>query len=131
MSLLNKLFGNNSSSENKEVKNIPWKNLTSIDQLMEIKETSKTKTVAVFKHSTRCGISRMVLGQFEREFDIADNDVDLYYLDLLNYRNISDEIAARFQVFHQSPQLLVIKNGVSVFDTSHHGIDANLLKNYI
>ncbi|MBA3986882.1 MAG: DUF2847 family protein, partial [Flavobacteriales bacterium] len=81
MSLLNKLFGNNSSSENKEVKNIPWKNLTSIDQLMEIKETSKTKTVAVFKHSTRCGISRMVLGQFEREFDIADNDVDLYYLD--------------------------------------------------
>ncbi len=130
MSLLNKLFGTNTSSENKEIKNIPWKNLTSLDQLTEIEKISKIKPVAIFKHSTRCGISRMVLGQFERELDIEDNTTELYYLDLLNYRNISDEIASRFQVFHQSPQLLVIKNGVSVFDASHQSIAAQDLKKY-
>lgn len=129
MSLFKNLF--NSDKTEKEIKNpLPWKSLTSISQLEEIMESSKTKPIVIFKHSTRCGISRMVLGQFEREFDITDNVVDLYYLDLLSYRNISDEIAARFQVFHQSPQLLVIKNGVSVFDASHNGIAAADLKKH-
>lgn len=121
MSLFKNLFNSNKPQE-KPQNPFPWKPLTSAIQLDEILELSKTKTVLIFKHSTRCGISRMVLSRFEES--LADNpeEVLLYYLDLLNYRAISDEIAARFQVMHQSPQLLVIKNEVCVNHGSHYEV---------
>ena len=121
MSLLNKLFGG--SSEPKEEKILPWIALTSLEQLVTIAENSKTKTQVIFKHSTRCGISSMVIKQFEKAYDLSENNLDLYYLDLLNYRNVSNEIAIKFKVMHQSPQLLVIKNGVVVAHDSHGAIN--------
>lgn len=125
MSLLNKLFGG--SKEPKEEKVLPWISLTSLEQLVSIQETSKTKTQIVFKHSTRCGISRMVMNQFIESYGLNENNADLYYLDLLNYREISNEIANRFNVFHESPQLLIIKNGITVSNASHGAInDINL-----
>ena len=121
MSLLNKLFGG--SSEPKEEKILPWIALTSLEQLVTIAENSKTKTQVIFKHSTRCGISSMVIKQFEKAYDLSENNLDLYYLDLLNYRDVSNEIAIKFKVMHQSPQLLVIKNGVVVAHDSHGAIN--------
>ncbi len=64
----------------------------------------------------------MVIKQFEKLFSEEHQNLKVYYLDLLNYRNISDEVGYTFQVMHQSPQLLVIKNGVSVHDASHYDI---------
>ncbi len=90
-------------------------------------ELSPQQPVAIFKHSTRCSISRMALKQFENEFDL-EGSVTPYYLDLLNHRDISNEIATRFQVYHQSPQLLLIKEGKSIYDASHSDIDAVELK---
>ena len=121
MSLLNKLFGG--SSEPKEEKILPWIALTSLEQLVTIAENSKTKTQVIFKHSTRCGISSMVIKQFEKAYDLSENNLDLYYLDLLNYRDVSNAIAIKFEVMHQSPQLLVIKNGVVVAHDSHGAIN--------
>ena len=108
------LFGNKT-----EAKHLNWKRLTEMNQLDDIEVTSQKKPVVIFKHSTRCGISRMVFNQFEANADFEEDDVDLYYLDLLSYRNISNEIAERFQVFHQSPQMLIIKNGQVVHHSSH------------
>lgn len=121
MGLFNKLF--NSTSEPKVEKTLPWIPLTTSQQLRDIEAKSKTKTQIIFKHSTRCGISRMVKNQFEEAYDLDKNDLDLYYLDLLNYRDISNEIAAKFQVMHESPQVLVIKNGVVVAHQSHGAIN--------
>ena len=72
----------------------------------------------------------MALKQFENEFDLdsLDQKVLLYFLDLLEYRGISNEIAVRFNVIHQSPQLLLIQNGKSVYAVSHSDIDAEELK---
>jgi len=120
MGIFNKLF--NGSSEPKEEKVLPWIPLNTIEQLDVITEKSKTKTQLIFKHSTRCGISRMVMNQFVSAFDV-DNNVDLYYLDLLSYRDVSNEVGYKFQVMHQSPQLLVIKNGVVVAHASHGAIN--------
>ena len=105
-----------------EVKHLNWKSLTEVSQLNDIEDASQTKPVVIFKHSTRCGISRMVFNQFEANADIDDNAVELYYLDLLSYRGISDQIAERFQVVHQSPQMLVIKNGQIVYHSSHSAV---------
>ena len=118
--MFGKLFGG--SKAPKEEKVLPWKNLTEVSQLSEIERLSLGKTQVIFKHSTRCGISSMVMNQFIDAFDV-DSNLDLYYLDLLNYREVSNETGYKFQVMHQSPQLLVIKNGVVVMHASHGAIN--------
>lgn len=120
MTMFGKLFGG--SKEPKEKKILPWKNLTTVSQLDEIAKLSLGKTQVIFKHSTRCGISSMVMNQFVAAFDL-DINLDLYYLDLLSYRDVSNEAGFKFQVMHQSPQLLVIKNGVVVAHASHGAIN--------
>lgn len=122
MSIFNSLFG--SSEEKKETTSkINWIPLQFLGQLDEMVAISEQKPVVIFKHSTRCSISRFALKQFEKEFALEDK-VDAYFLDLLEHRDISNEIASRFGVYHQSPQLLLIKNGKSVYDVSHDAIDA-------
>lgn len=122
MGVFSSLFGA-SENEKKSASKIKWVPLVDLGQLNEIILSSSEKPVVIFKHSTRCSVSRMALKQFENEFDL-DQKVTLYFLDLLEYRAISNAIAEHFKVQHQSPQLLLIKNGVSVYDVSHSAIDA-------
>lgn len=129
MSLFNSVFGNSKTPDNSK-NNINWIPLTDLVQLNEIIELSNEKPVAIFKHSTRCSVSRMALKQFENEFNSADS-VETYFLDLIAYRDVSNEIATRFQVVHQSPQLVLIKEGKSVYNASHSDIDAQELKSKI
>jgi bacillithiol system protein YtxJ len=126
MTLFKSIFGD-SENNNSNASKINWIELTDLGQLNEIMDLSHEQPVAIFKHSTRCSISRMALKQFENEFDL-EGSVTPYFLDLLNHRDISNEIATRFDVYHQSPQLLLIKEGKSVYDASHSDIDAEELK---
>ena len=130
MGLLNKIFGSNeTTSEDNKV--IPWNQLNSFEQLDQIKEESKSKPVAIFKHSTRCGISRMVIKQFESNYKIESDQLKLYYLDLLSFREVSNEVGYTFQVMHQSPQLIVIKNTETVAHASHYEINSINLEQFI
>lgn len=114
-----------------EIVEVPWHLITSSDQIDELVAESSNKPVVIFKHSTTCGISRMVLRSFEKNYALSEEDIKLYFLDLKQYRSISNEIAERFQVHHESPQLIVIKNGKTVHHDSHQGIDADHLKQFI
>lgn len=120
--MLKKIFGKSSSEKKVKQSNVNWIPLTSLEQLDEIKNQSKTESIFIFKHSTRCGISSMVIKRFEALFQEEHQHLKVYYLDLLNYRSVSDEVGYAFQVMHQSPQLIVIKNEVSVFHASHYDI---------
>ncbi|HZW78566.1 MAG TPA: bacillithiol system redox-active protein YtxJ [Flavobacteriaceae bacterium] len=104
---------------------IPWHIISDERMLDEIIEESEKVPVLIFKHSTRCGISRAVLKIFERNYKLNEDQLKLYFLDLLQYRDISNRIASRFGVQHESPQILIIKGGKSIYDTSHHSIDAD------
>lgn len=121
MSFLDKIFGSNNEESTPSKMN--WLSLANSDQLEDIAQLSNEKQVLIFKHSTRCSISRMALKQFENEFDLSDKIVP-YFLDLLEFRSISNEIAERFGVVHQSPQLIVIQNGKAIYNVSHSDIDA-------
>ena len=108
-----------------------WMPLISVEEINTIKEISKNQYILIFKHSTRCGISRMVIKQFESLFSEENKQLKVYYLDLLNFREVSSKLSEVFQVIHQSPQLLVIKNGISVYDESHFGITKVNLSKFI
>ncbi|RVT74968.1 bacillithiol system redox-active protein YtxJ [Flavobacterium sufflavum] len=122
MSFLKNIFGSEETPKQQESK-MNWEILTDVDQLGEIIFNSNEKPAVIFKHSTRCSVSRMALKQFENEFDLQDK-ITPYFLDLITYREISNEIANRFNVYHESPQILLIKDGQSVYDASHSDIDA-------
>jgi len=130
MGLFKSLFGNRTTEE-KEVKQLPWIPLNSESQLDDINTKSHTTPQLIFKHSTTCGISRMVLNMFQESYDLEVGDADLYFLDLHAFRGISNEVAIRFQVLHQSPQLLVVKNGETTFHTSHGAISEVDLKTLV
>lgn len=98
-----------------------WKELTAIDQLDQLIEESKNSPVLIYKHSTSCSVSRMALDRLERKWDLEGTKT--YFLDLLSYRPLSNAIAERFQVVHESPQVLVIENGKAVYDSSHFDIN--------
>lgn len=103
-----------------------WNNLTNLSQLDLIDEESATKKVMIFKHSTRCSISDASLGRMERKWNDANEEkLKPYYLDLIEHRNISNAIAERYQVMHESPQALIISNGKCMFSQTHMGIDIN------
>ena len=125
MSFFKNIF-NSSDEKDSNEKKIDWKELTDIGQLNEISTISNEKPVAIFKHSTRCSVSRMALKQFENEFNSSDK-VTPYFLDLIAHRDISNEIASRFGVHHQSPQLILIKEGKAIYHVSHSDIDAEEL----
>lgn len=97
-----------------------WLPLNAENQLELIRDASFSKPQVIFKHSTTCSISKMALSRFEREQ--APATIDFYYLDLLNHRSISAAVTEIFQVHHESPQVLLIKNGACVYDESHYGI---------
>ena len=115
MSKLGKLFGSN--SEKKESPTFNWIPLITKEQLDNLNENA-----VLFKHSTRCVISRSVIKSFENQSRELEGKVSFYYLDLLNYKDISAAIAEKFQVLHQSPQVVVVKNGELVGHGSHDNI---------
>lgn len=97
-----------------------WTPLQSMEQLNEIVTNSGTSTTLLFKHSTRCSISTVALERLNKS-SLSDR-VTAYLLDLLSYREISNAIATRLQVPHESPQVLLIKNGECFYDESHLSI---------
>ncbi len=124
MSFFNKIFG---SSEEEKSSETFWKVIETEEDLDQAIAESHTKKVAIFKHSTSCFISKTVLKNFEREVRDSDKNVSYYFLDLLAHRNLSNKIADSLDVTHQSPQLLVLENGISVKNASHQSISVDLL----
>lgn len=108
-----------------------WNTLTETTQLELIKSESALHPVLIFKHSTRCSISRTVLDRLERNWNQEDlRNLKPYYLDLLTFRNVSNEVSQVFQIEHESPQVLIIEKGKAVYTNSHFGIDYAALKEF-
>lgn len=104
-----------------------WVSLTTEKQLEEIDKLSyspEIKGILLFKHSTRCSISSMALSRLERNLKVS-NILPIYLLNLLDYRSVSQHIAEHYQITHESPQVLVIKNGKCIYTASHSEINAD------
>jgi len=100
-----------------------WMELKSLEQVKEINSLSAHKKVMLFKHSTRCSISSAALGRIERNWKPEyENEMICYFLDLIQFRELSNHIAENYEVIHQSPQALVIRNSKCTLSQSHNQI---------
>ncbi|NBB89366.1 MAG: bacillithiol system redox-active protein YtxJ [Bacteroidetes bacterium] len=100
-----------------------WDNLTSSDDLKEAIRRSDNTPVAIFKHSTRCGISHEIMSTLSDQTQKSELNIPFYYLDLIAHRDLSQAIAQQLDVPHQSPQLILIHKRKAINHASHHAID--------
>ncbi len=107
---------------------LQWHELTAREQLDDLKTVSATTPCFIFKHSTRCNISSIAKFRLEENWAFDASVVRPFYLDLLNHRDLSGQIAEDFQVFHESPQVLLIVGGECVYDASHLDITVDELQ---
>lgn len=105
-----------------------WNHLTELSQLDQLAEESNSNPILIFKHSRSCSISGTTLNRLERNWTL-DSNAKVYFLDLLTFRDISNAVAEKFGVQHESPQVLIIENGKSVYDRSHFDINFGDIKN--
>ncbi len=120
MGIIKNLFGDKSEAGNKSA--INWINLESMTDVEGMIDQSERNTVIVFKHSNRCGISSSVLRKFEKKISTSVTDRKLFYFLNVKHRDVSNEIARRFSVRHESPQLLIVKNNEVIKHDSHYNI---------
>ena len=103
-----------------------WKIITEEDQIEAIREQSNERPQIIFKHSTRCSISSVAKSRLDKAAE--PEGMDFHYLDLIRYRSISNKISQDFDVHHESPQILLIKNGECIYDESHLSISIDEVK---
>ena len=103
-----------------------WKIITEEHQIEEIRAQSNERPQIIFKHSTRCSISSVAKSRLDKASE--PEGMDFYYLDLIRYRTISNKISQDFDVHHESPQILLIKNGECIYDESHLSISIDEVK---
>jgi bacillithiol system protein YtxJ len=108
-----------------------WNTLDNLTQIEAIKERSNTVPCLLFKHSTRCEISSIAKFRLEQQWGNLGDNIEPYYLDLIAHRNISSQLAETFEVYHESPQVLLIHNGECIFDASHLDISVQEIQECI
>jgi bacillithiol system protein YtxJ len=108
-----------------------WIKIDNPQIIDEIKQLSQKQKVLIFKHSTRCSISATALNRLERNWkeEEMQGKIKAYYLDLIHFRDISNQVVAEFGVAHESPQVILIENGKAIYHTSHLDINYQELKN--
>ena len=129
MGIFDKIFGKD--EEKKSMSNeLEWYNLSSIEDLNAALEYSYEQPILIFKHSTRCSISSSAIDRLKRNWNGEEVNIRAFYLDLLSHRDISAEIAERLSVDHQSPQMIIVVQGVAIFNSSHMNIDFDDVKQH-
>lgn len=115
------------SAPEQKKESINWRTLKDLEGLDTWNDMSFQKPVVFFKHSIRCSISSMAKDRFERGWIYNDEEIIPVYLDLINHRDVSNRIAELYGIDHESPQILLVKNGKCVHTNSHNSIDPSKL----
>jgi bacillithiol system protein YtxJ len=130
MGIFDKIFGNKKVEVPEPQEKLEWFQIASVADLDAAIEYSQHQPILLFKHSTRCSISSSALDRLQRNWKGLEVNVKAFYLDLLSHRDISSDIAAKLQVEHQSPQMIIVKDGKAIFNASHMDISFDDVNQY-
>lgn len=123
-------FGGSNRNKHKPVK-INWREVETEADLDELIKSSESSKVLLFKHSNRCGISSTALNRLEKSWETELNSVPTFIIDVVRNRKLSQMIADRIDIPHQSPQILILKNSDCIYSESHMGIRYDEIKDLI
>ena len=104
-----------------------WIKFNSPEIFGSLLQNSKHTPQFIFKHSTRCGTSALALNRLHD----AAKKIDIYIIDVINNRDISNAVGQKLDVTHQSPQLLVISGGICQYHVSHMQISSNVIQQFL
>lgn len=107
---------------------IHWNTLASPTEVNDLVEQSNQQACLIFKHSTRCSISSFAKSRLENDWNLSEQDIQPFYLDLIAHREVSNFVAEYFGIDHESPQVLLIRNGICVYNTSHLDISVSQIQ---
>lgn len=108
-----------------------WRTITTEEDIEEMVRQSQSTACLVYKHSTRCTMSEMIKYILEEEWDFGETELIPYYLDILAHKKLAAKIADDFQVYHQSPQVLLIQEGECTFDEDHKAISVEEIREHL
>ncbi|MEO1435334.1 MAG: bacillithiol system redox-active protein YtxJ [Bacteroidota bacterium] len=97
---------------------LSWTPLTSLEELNQLDQHSHQRPCGIYKHSNRCHISSMAKSNLEEDWRLEEGAINMYFLDVIEHRAIAREVADRYQVAHQSPQILVIRDGECTYEAA-------------
>ena len=110
---------------------VNWIPLASIAEVEELVQQSQTVPCLIFKHSTRCSISSFAKHRLEQDWDLPQEKIQPFFLDLIANRDVSNYVADHFAVEHESPQVLLIDRGRVVYDASHLAITVDDIRDQL
>lgn len=89
---------------------------------------STAEPVLLFKHSTQCPISARAAARLsEFKDEMGEEAPKIYWLKVIESRPVSNDVASRLGVKHESPQIILIENAKAVWDASHDAITADAI----
>jgi bacillithiol system protein YtxJ len=97
--------------------------IITLNQLDVLFDSSNAEEVVLFLHDYECPISSRAYQQMSR----LDAVVNL--IDVAKFKDLTVTIAERTSVVHESPQVIILRNGVSEWDASHSGITEKRVQN--
>lgn len=100
--------------------------LSSIRQFEDLLDRSREEPILIYKHSSRCPLSTRARTEVD-SFD-AESDLSIFEVVVQNDRAISDHVAETLEVRHETPQVILIRDGRPVYDASHREVTADALE---
>jgi len=105
--------------------------LNDIEDLARALDESDRRPVLIFKRSNSCPISTKAYSQFLSFLEQADSNVSYNLVTVQEARDVSNEIASRLRLEHQSPQAILIRKGRTVWNASHFAITVESLSDAV
>ena len=130
MGIWDSVFGNAKEKSDNHRQPVKWIELTGSQELNALVDASYSKPQLIFKHSMTCGVSGMTKRRFESEAGNNAERLAFHLLVIQKNRELSKQVAVQFQVRHESPQVLIVKNGTVIAHASHWLIDSMALDQY-
>ena len=100
--------------------------MIALNSVAELAEVERQELAVVYHHSPICWICALARFRLKR-FARAHRNIPIYLVNVLRSRALVDEIAVRYQIPHASPQAIVLRRGVAVWDASHFAISGHAL----
>ena len=105
------------------------KNINTIDEYK--KQITLNNIYLVFKHSNKCEVSKVVYKRLQDALDNKTLNISIFMLVVQDSRELSDFIEKETKIKHETPQIILFKDGKVIYTESHYKILSEIVASYV